>query len=241
MPVFNLHCEYLQTAEERKKELERTLPKTFVPNREFRCPYKLFPPYKVERTPHAASPTGFTYYLVKEENRWVSTVSFGWKTALNFVRWLTWSINVMYWLFRGVWGGRLGIKVLFGCDTFYPRYSVDQYTGELTRSREISWDPIAVQLRHTWAGIARSRQSFEQAPDNGFFGKTCARFCNLVENYVFRLIIVCFFWLILIKPIVIVVNVVVCTLIAVTAILWIPIVIILYYLFGLFIYNFDLD
>ena len=79
------------------------------------------------------------------------------------------------------------------------------------------------------------------SPDNGFFGKTCSRFCNLLENYVFRLIIVCFFWLILIKPMVIIVNVVVCTFVAATAILWIPIAIILYYLFGVLIYNFDLD
>jgi hypothetical protein len=52
---------------------------------------------------------------------------------------------------------------------------------------------------------------------------------------------VCFFWLLLIKPLIIIINVIVCTLVAVTAILWIPIAILIYYLFGLLIYNFDLD
>lgn len=50
-----------------------------------------------------------------------------------------------------------------------------------------------------------------------------------------------FFWLILIKPIVIIFNVIFCTLIACTAILWIPIIILLYYAFNITIYQFDLD
>lgn len=45
----------------------------------------------------------------------------------------------------------------------------------------------------------------------------------------------------LIKPIVIVLNVIICTLIACTAILWIPIIILLYYVINLTIYQFDLD
>lgn len=50
-----------------------------------------------------------------------------------------------------------------------------------------------------------------------------------------------FFWLILIKPLVIIFNVIILTLISTTAILWIPIILVLYGMFNMLIYNFDLD
>lgn len=84
----------------------------------------------------------------------------GWKVALNIVRWITWSINVMYWLFRGLWGGRLGVKVLFGCRTFYPKYVVDPDTGVVGRDRGFSWDPVKVQVADAAYGITQSRREF---------------------------------------------------------------------------------
>lgn len=55
----------------------------------------------------------------------------------------------MYWLFRGLWGGRLGLKVLFGCKTFYPKYTVNPDTGALGRDYTFYWDPITVQIKET--------------------------------------------------------------------------------------------
>lgn len=79
----------------------------------------------------------------------MTTKYIGWKIVLNFFRWVTWSINVMYWLFRGLWGGRLGLKVLFGCKTFYPKYTVNPDTGALGRDYTFYWDPITVQIKET--------------------------------------------------------------------------------------------
>ena len=49
------------------------------------------------------------------------------------------------------------------------------------------------------------------------------------------------FWLILIKPIVIIINVIMLTIISITAIAWIPIILVLYGLWNMLIYNFDSD
>lgn len=50
-----------------------------------------------------------------------------------------------------------------------------------------------------------------------------------------------FLWLLILKPIVIILNVLMLTVISATAIVWIPIVLVVYGAFNMLIYNFDLD
>ena len=50
-----------------------------------------------------------------------------------------------------------------------------------------------------------------------------------------------FIWLLVLKPIVIIVNVVMLTIISATAIVWIPIILVIYGVWNMLIYNFDLD
>jgi len=68
-----------------------------------------------------------------------------------------------------------------------------------------------------------SRNQFENAPDTGFFGKNCARLCNLFEVYIFRFLIVGVFIVIILMPITIIINFVVSLTLAITAFAWIPI------------------
>ena len=64
---------------------------------------------------------------------------------------------------------------------------------------------------------------------------------SLFYNYIIRLIIYMFIWLLVLKPIVIIVNVVMLTIISATAIVWIPIILVIYGVWNMLIYNFDLD
>lgn len=76
-----------------------------------------------------------------------------------------------------------------------------------------------------------SRNEFENAPDTGFFGKNCARICNLCEVYIFRFLIVGVLIVIIIIPIIIIINFVVSLTLAITAFAWIPIFLIFWYIF----------
>lgn len=75
-----------------------------------------------------------------------------------------------------------------------------------------------------------SRNSFENAPDTGFFGKNCARICNLLEVYIFRFLIVGVVFVIILMPITIICNFVISLILAITAFAWIPICLLSRYL-----------
>lgn len=65
--------------------------------------------------------------------------------------------------------------------------------------------------------------------------------CNVLYNYLMVGFVYSILWLFLIKPIVIILNVILLIVVSVTAIVWIPIVLTAHYFFNLLFYNFDLD
>lgn len=75
--------------------------------------------------------------------------------------------------------------------------------------------------------MVNSRNSFENSADTGFFGKNCARICNLIEVYFFRFLIVGICVVLIILPILIILNTAISIFLALTSWLWIPIALIL--------------
>lgn len=75
-----------------------------------------------------------------------------------------------------------------------------------------------------------SRDDFEHQPDTGFFGKNCARICNLIEVYFFRFLIVGVIGVLMALPILILINFSLSIVLALTAWAWIPIVLVIVYI-----------
>ncbi len=114
---------------------------------------------------------------------------------------------------------------MFACSIYYPDVTIDVHTGVVTHSH-YSVTPIIVHLSNVCDGMRSSRREFEDSPDTGFFGKNCARLCNLIEVYFFRLIIVGIIGVLIIMPILIIINFTISIVLALTAWVWIPIVLI---------------
>lgn len=101
--------------------------------------------------------------------------------------------------------------------------------------------------------MSKSRRNFENSPDTGFFGKNISRIWNYFEVYIFRFIVAGIIVTLILFPIAIILNVVLSVAFALTAWLWIPVVLILWYqylfaliflsrfVFQLLIFDFDLN
>jgi len=76
-----------------------------------------------------------------------------------------------------------------------------------------------------------SRRSFESKPDTGIFGKNFARVWNLIEVYLFRFLIVGIIIVLILFPAAIILNIMFSVVFALTSWLWIPIYLVLRYLY----------
>lgn len=232
-PHFNCYLRMMADYEERSQSYKEDAA-LYRPSRIFSIKYKLFPPYRVEcREDH--------YQLVREEFLEVPTSFCGWKLVLFSTRYYCWTKNFMYWAFRNMWVGKLGLRILFGCRKFYPVYMVNADTGELGEYNGIERTPIAFQVAETCESIFLARREFEEAPDTGLFSKVCSRLYNLFFLYILVLLGYVVGYLLILKPVLIFLNLVVTLLLFCTAFVWMPIILLLYWLFTLFIYNCDHD
>lgn len=82
-----------------------------------------------------------------------------------------------------------------------------------------------------WAGINLSRKDFEKQPDTGLCSKKVSRLCNLIENYIFRLIFVEIIGVMLLFPIIVLINSIVCISLAFTTFCWMPVVLVLLWVY----------
>lgn len=76
-------------------------------------------------------------------------------------------------------------------------------------------------------------------PDLGLFGKNVSRICNILECYVFRFIFAGILLTLIGYPILILVVSVITTVGVLTFWAWIPLVLLVNYLFNIFIYQFE--
>lgn len=80
--------------------------------------------------------------------------------------------------------------------------------------------PISIKLKKVYNGMMTSRSYFENSPDTGFFGKNYSRLWNLVEVYIFRMIFVGILLNLILLPSIIICNVIISLLLAITAWAW---------------------
>ena len=139
-------------------------------------------------------------------------------------------MNVMFNLFANAFAGPFGLRALFGISEFHPDVTIDSYTG-VVKPSHYTVKTLICYLSEVYTGMSNSRDNFERQPDNGFFGKNCARICNLIEVYIFRFLFVGVICVTICFPILVIINVVISLLFALTAWLYMPIVLFLCFIF----------
>jgi hypothetical protein len=162
-----------------------------------------------------------------------------WKLlALGFIRFYVWTMSCMFWLFANAFVGPFGLRALCGTKEFHPDVRCNDITGEIYPSEDSSHTVISLFLvcledklyqSYLFIGMRDSRARFEGSPDTGFFGKKFARLCNYIEVYIFRFIFVGLIIVLCLFPLSIIVASSCSFILALTAWLWIPIVLILQY------------
>lgn len=110
---------------------------------------------------------------------------FGWRLTNFCVRTGYYINNGLFWVISNGLYGPYGLRSLIGLEDFQPDRTIDSDTGELipTGSKYTTWFG---KIRKLWRNIQTSRREFEEAPDEGFFGKSFTRPFNIVWNYVFK-------------------------------------------------------
>jgi len=88
-------------------------------------------------------------------------------------------------------------------------------------------------------GMKNSRRYFESTADTGLFGKSFYRLFNLIEVYIFRFLLLGVIITLILKPAIIIFNVLISIVMAITAWLWIPVTIVLRVLINSLIYDTD--
>ena len=150
----------------------------------------------------------------------------------------TWSKTSFFYLVALAWVGPLGLKQLTTLGTFTYDQHIDSNTGEI---KYIKHHSLYLQFLRVLKGISDSRRAFEALPDTGFFGKNLTRVFNYFECYVFRFLLVGVVWLLVAKPLLIVAYSLLSALLVVTMWVWLPVSLIVTYLFNVLIYQFEID
>ena len=87
--------------------------------------------------------------------------------------------------------------------------------------------------------LKKSRQQFEDTPDRGLFGKKFSRIFNLIECFVFRLLFSGIFCVLICYPILIIFNFIISTVLVLTVWLWVPIIMLVCYVFNIMFFQFE--
>lgn len=83
---------------------------------------RTFPPYDVVQINNI-------YYLVRSKSYTITTKYPFWRISIGFLRWYTWTMNVMFYLFANAFSGPFGLRALFGISEFHPDVTIDSHTG----------------------------------------------------------------------------------------------------------------
>ena len=166
----------------------------------------------------------------------IDTSSNFWKFRLYAMRMKSWTINCLVSLIGLSWVGPFGLRCLYGLGEFnYDEYA-DSNTGEKRYYKRKSWLNTFLTVLD---GIKKSRQQFENMPDRGLFGKNFSRWFNYAECYLFRFLFVGVVLVLIIYPILIVVLSFLCFALILTFWAWVPLIMIICYLFNILVFQFE--
>jgi hypothetical protein len=159
-----------------------------------------------------------------------------WKFKLYAMRLKCWTINCAVFLIGFAWVGPTGLRCLFGAKEF----KYDEYCNYQTGVREYQTRKTVIGTFKTVTyGIKRSRDYFESLPDRGLFGKKFSRYFNYLECYVFRLFFVGIIGVLILYPITIIVLSVLSVLLIVTVWIWVPLIMVVCYIFNILVFQFE--
>lgn len=246
---------------EREPVLLKELRKVQTPTRTFQWPSQIWLPHNwvVKRNFQGQSeniPTVFSstatsittprsdpnqpVFLVEKEVVRTSSTRWPLWRWINYVhRTWAWTWNTMF--FFGIfipWCSPLGIRALVCIDPFYSHFELSQVNGTLF-PRKFSLTPtLCSRLLHLCRHISKSRTYFETKADTGFIGKGLTRHLNRVWNYLIKGVLGTLV-LTLLFPVACILTTVVCLLLALTAVIWVPVVTLGTHLAMALVYDFD--
>jgi hypothetical protein len=176
-----------------------------------------------------------TYECFKYKTYETSSWYLGWRFMNLGMRFAYYLNNGLFGLISNMIYGPLGCRSLVGIEEFQPDRKIDYNTGELvsTGSKYSTWFGRIASL---WSNISESRDEFENAPDEGFFGKGFVRPFNLFWNYICKGAIgttVAF----IVHPSLSILNISVCLLLTLISPVWSLIGAVTVYLCNVFIYD----
>ena len=222
---MTLRKDFSTLVEEKKKNLKCV----YIPERVFYSTYLLLPPYLIKNN------NGY-YSLEKSREMTIDTSTNFWKFKLYAMRLKCWTINCAVFLIGFAWVGPTGLRCLYGVEDFKYDENIDYVIG--TRQYETRKTVIG-NFKTVLDGIKKSRQHFEGLPDRGLFGKKFSRYFNYFECYVFRLFFVGIIGVLVLYPILIVVLSVLSILLILTVWIWVPLIMLVCYLFNIFVFQFE--
>jgi hypothetical protein len=127
-----------------------------------------------------------------------------------YVTFINWSVVTYRYLVYGPFG----LKALCSVREFPSIWFADGTVGGYNKSVISSFNDVL-------KGMNDSRESFESQPDDGFFGKACARIFNLIEVYIFRFIVVGIFIVLIGFTFLILITITFTFMILLTMIIWV--------------------
>ncbi|XP_026671760.1 uncharacterized protein LOC108627846 isoform X2 [Ceratina calcarata] len=135
-----------------------------------------------------------------------------------------WTWNAMFLLGVAVpWCSPVSVRALLLVQPFTPDLELSQLNGTLFPRKSSQMPTLCSRLTTLWRHISKSRTHFETEPDTGFIGKGMTRHLNRLWNYgvkgLLGTLIILFVF-----PVVCIVTSLGSLLIALTAVLWMPVV-----------------
>ena len=202
-----------------------------IPMLKFRVSRLLAKPYEIVTT------IGYNnnkyYSLNKYRYYYVKTEFYFWRIWLFLIKLFTNFWNYNYRVINQMTNSMFGIKALFQVE-LYRDLSIYPDSGIVYNSYKTYTYPRSVSNLISW--VFDSRRKFESSPDTGILSKSTSRIFNLLLNYIIRLTIIGLL-LIILYPILIVTNIVICLALILISPIIAPLWDILDYIYSIFLYN----
>ncbi|XP_076755097.1 uncharacterized protein LOC143425638 isoform X1 [Xylocopa sonorina] len=219
------------------------LPKNWIIRRNFQGQSEIIP------TVLSNTPTSITtpradpsqpVFLVEREIVHTTTTRWPMWRWINYVaRTWCWTWNAMFLLGVAVpWCCPVSIRALLLIQPFTPDLELSQLNGTLFPRKSSQMPTLCSRLIALWRHISKSRTHFETEPDTGFIGKGMTRHLNRLWNYgvkgLLGTLVILFIF-----PVVCIITSLGSLFIALTAILWMPIITLMLHAFMALIMDLD--
>ena len=201
-----------------------------VPVNKFTIKYPLFASQykKVKRNNY--------WLLEKEDSITIYSNFMFYKVVKAFASYFIKLYSLMFNIFAWIWEGPFGIKCLFLCSEFYTDYSINPEGIVEKNCQKVR--PILRCFLGVIHGIQKSRKNFENAPDDGFFGKNFGRILNILYCVFVRFWFAGVLIVLLLHSILNILCIIGGTLAAVTTLIWLILVELILLLWKFLIYDY---